>query len=70
MTNVRELHKKWLKNLEYKAAYDDMAEEFAEKMDAKLSLGAQLKVEIRTPLSCQNPANYYPSNRYKIENIV
>ena len=29
MTKVRDLHKKWLKNPEYKAAYDDMAEEFA-----------------------------------------
>ena len=29
MTKARDLHKKWLKNPEYKAAYDEMAEEFS-----------------------------------------
>lgn len=29
MTNVRDLHKKWLKNPEYKEAYESMGEEFA-----------------------------------------
>lgn len=28
MTNVDDLHKKWLKKPKYKAAYDSMAEEF------------------------------------------